>query len=68
MKIHCYMSTAEFNTGFGPNCDASIDENSAGEEGWMMGLTEDGQAHFACPDCAPVLYSTVPITTIHNRE
>ena len=28
-----------------------------GETEWYMGLTSDGQAHYACADCAPSLFN-----------
>lgn len=28
-----------------------------GETTWYMGLDQNGQAHYACKDCAPQLYN-----------
>lgn len=39
-------------------------EVAAYEAGWQIGH-KDGQAHFACPDCAPRLWDPLPLYPMH---
>lgn len=34
------------------------------EVGWRIGH-QDGQAHYACPDCAPQLFDPMPLYPMH---
>lgn len=34
-----------------------------GETQWHMGLDASGQAHYACAECAPLLFNVSPIQT-----
>ena len=47
------------------NCESESPVGESAEDtdlramvaGWKMGLTSDGQAHYSCPRCAPLLYN-----------
>lgn len=41
---------------------------AAGKAGWVMGLDGDGQAHYACPDHAGMLFNESPLTGLFSRR
>lgn len=55
------------------NCDEESPQartNQAMEEEayyarWMLGLQDDAQAYYACPDCAALLYGATPAWPVH---
>lgn len=51
--MYCYHCGEESSTA----SDRKEDETLAGESGWGMGLDEEGQAHYTCPDCAGGLFN-----------
>ncbi len=38
-----------------------------GETNWHIGLTQNGQAQFACEACAPLLYDARPLLRHNTR-
>lgn len=40
-------------------------EEAAYHAGWMLGLQDDGNAHYACADCASLLYCETPAWPIN---
>ena len=44
-------------------------EESAYYDGWVLGLSDDAQAHYACADCSVLLFSATPAWPLHwNAE
>lgn len=42
--------------------------DGAGKVGWVMGLDGDGQAHYACPDHAGMLFCEQPLKGWFTRR
>lgn len=39
-----------------------------GETTWWIGLTADGQAHYACDDCAPLLFNAIKLNCAQSTS